>query len=326
METNMPMSYWQPYRSDLAPSLVRLWNRALGEHFPLSLRLWRQNVEGAPSYQPDDSMVVTRAGSPIGYVLTKRFREQDVLADALSATGWIEAVVVDPAHQRQGLGSDLLAWAMDRLHGAGVRDIRIGGGFRHFFPGAPLELPGLTQFFARRGFEQTGIVHDLRGNLVGFAAPPSARAALRAVGAVAEPCTPEQVPALLDFLRAEFPGRWRYDTEHYLAKGTPPQEYIILRQDSRVIGFAKIHHRGSAYLGPPLYWRRLLGRGAGGLGPIGVAADMRNKGLGLALLQLALEHLAHLGVRHAVIDWTGLVDFYARVGFVPWKSYAQMRN
>jgi predicted N-acetyltransferase YhbS len=51
---------------------------------------------------------------------------------------------------------------------------------------------------------------------------------------------------------------------------------------------------------------------------------MRGKGLGLALLQLGLEHLARMGVENAVIDWTGLVDFYGRVGFTPWKTYARM--
>ncbi len=316
---------WRPYDSMLAPSVVRLWNRALGENFPMSLRLWRQNVERCPGCRPDDSMVLTGGGEAIGCVITRRFRHQDALRERYATTGWIEALLVDPARQRQGLGSRLLAWARERLRADGAQEIVLGGGFCHFFPGVPLEPPGVSDFFVRRGFQQTNIVHDLWGDLTGFAAPASAQAAVAAAAAVAEPCTPEHAPALLDFLRAEFPGRWRYDTERYLAAGNPPQEYIILRQGRRVIGFAKIHHRRSARLGPPLYWRRLLGRNAGGLGPIGVAADMRGKGLGLALLQLGLEHLAHLGVRQAVIDWTDLVDFYARVGFVPWKSYVQMR-
>jgi len=57
------------------------------------------------------------------------------------------------------------------------------------------------------------------------------------------------------------------------------------------------------------------------LGPIGVSASVRGKGLGLALLRLCLEELAKRGVEATVIDWTDLGAFYAKMGFIPWKAY-----
>ncbi len=315
---------WKPYRKSLAADIVRLWNRTMGDAFPMTLRLLRQNTEGAPSFDPDDSTVVCRQDDVIGYILTKRFREDDPLRESVGSFGWIEAIVVDPAWQKKGLGRDLMAWAMYRLRSNGAEKVILGGGFRHLLPGAPASTPGLPDFFAKSGFAKTATVYDLRGDLRGFTVPPAASAALADAGASVVPSQPDDVPALMAFLRAEFPGRWRFDTGRFLALGGAAQDIMILRRSQDVFGFAQIYDRRSVFLGPPIFWHSLLGAHYGGLGPIGVAAGVRGRGLGLALLQLSLQRLAGLGVTDAVIDWTGLLDFYAKVGFTPWKTYTRM--
>ncbi len=315
---------WKPYRASLAGDIAHLWNRALGEHFPMSVRLLRQNVEGAPSFSPADSTIVSMDDQVVGFVLTKRFREQDPLRETMGKIGWIESLIVDPAWQRQGVGRDLLAWAMYRLRSEGAEKLYLGSGFRHFFPGVPGELPGLKDYFARAGFRDTSIAYDLRGDLRGFVAPPSATQTTDAAGCTVHPCRPQDTAALAEFLQAEFPGRWRFDTGRFLDRGGDVADIIILRRAATVLGFAHIYHWRASYQGPPVYWHKLLGGRYGGLGPIGVAAGMRGKGLGLALLQLGLQHIADLGVEQAVIDWTGLTEFYARVGFTPWKPYIRM--
>src|SRR4030065_406975 len=62
--------------------------------------------------------------------------------------------------------------------------------------------------------------------------------------------------------------------------------------------------------GPSISWRQAIGDHYGGLGPLGVAPAFRGRGLGFALLALAVEHLRGLGAEDVVIDWTTLVDFY----------------
>jgi len=39
-----------PYDPALTPALIAIWNRALGGRFPLTERLWQQNVVGDPSW------------------------------------------------------------------------------------------------------------------------------------------------------------------------------------------------------------------------------------------------------------------------------------
>lgn len=315
---------WKPYRKSLAGAVTRLWNRALGDSFPMSVRLLRQNIEDAPGFHADDSSIIKDGDEAVGFIATKRFRDADPLREQFAHTGWIEALAVDPARQGQGIGRDLLAWAMYKLRSEGADRIQAGGGFRHFLPGVPAESVRARDMLCGAGFQVKGTVYDMRGSLRGFVAPPAAHTALAAAGAAVRPGRGEDTPALMSFLLAEFPGRWRFDSKRFLDLGGDPADFVLLWRAQTVIGFARIHHAHSKFLAPPQYWRKLLAPASGGLGPIGVAAAERGKGLGLALLQLALEYDAGLGVQDAVIDWTSLVDFYARAGFSPWKSYLRM--
>jgi len=43
----------------------------------------------------------------------------------------------------------------------------------------------------------------------------------------------------------------------------------------------------------------------------------------MALLRGALGTLKARGVRLTVIDWTGLLGFYGKLGFKPWKRISQ---
>jgi GNAT superfamily N-acetyltransferase len=84
-----------------------------------------------------------------------------------------------------------------------------------------------------------------------------------------------------------------------------------------------LFHPQSRWIGPSIAWAASDGGApaAGGLGPMGLAPDLRGRGLGVVLLDRAMVHLASLGVREMVIDWTILLDFYGRLGFVPLRRY-----
>jgi GNAT superfamily N-acetyltransferase len=54
---------------------------------------------------------------------------------------------------------------------------------------------------------------------------------------------------------------------------------------------------------------------------MGLSPALRGRGLGLALLDRAMVHLASRGADEMVIDWTILLDFYGRLGFTPCRRY-----
>jgi GNAT superfamily N-acetyltransferase len=277
--------------------LADLWNRAMGPAFPMDLRLLRQNTLEHPSFDPAGIFLEGQ-----GFALACRGPER----------GHIEALGVAPEARRRGLGRRLLERALEWL---GPGPVRAGAGPAHFFPGVPEEMEPARRLLEAHGFRPTWKAHDLVRTLNSPPPPPAA-----GLG----PCRRGEEPALLDFLQREFPGRWLQDTRRRLE--IEPQDVVLARQGAKVVGFCHIFHPGSAVLGPSVYWRGLLGPAWGGLGPVGVAAGARGQGLGRALLQAALHHLWGRGARTIAVDWTGLPDFYARLGFRIWKTYQGMER
>jgi len=315
-----------PYRVALTPAVVGLWNRALGQEFPLRQRLWRQQTAGDPSFRSGDALVAVENGQVVGLVLAKLFREEYESCAAYRHMGWISALVVDPDWQGRGIGKALLEQAEAHLRSAGVANVRLGGSFFHFLPGVPTTQPAVRAFFEHRGYTFLAEPdHDVIGDLSDFRSPPSVEAALAQAGPsfTIGPTRRGEEAAVLAFVDAEFPGRWWYETKLFFEDGGDPADVVLLREGREVVGFAHVFHPRSVVIGPSVYWAPLLGRRYGGLGPIGIAERLRGQGLGLGLLCRSLEYLRFLGVRRCVIDWTGLVDFYGKAGFTIWKSYWQ---
>ena len=61
--------------------------------------------------------------------------------------------------------------------------------------------------------------------------------------------------------------------------------------------------------------------GYGGLGPIGIAKDIRGRCVGNFILQRSLMQLRAIGVTRVNIDWTILKDFYGQFDFKPERTY-----
>jgi len=67
----------------------------------------------------------------------------------------------------------------------------------------------------------------------------------------------------------------------------------------------------------------VFGPALGGYGAVGIAKAHRGCGWGKLLCGGAGAWVQAHGGTHAYIDWTGLVDFYAKVGARTWRSFSQ---
>jgi GNAT superfamily N-acetyltransferase len=182
-----------------------------------------------------------------------------------------------------------------------------------FWPGIPEEL--VDRF---EGWTINGQEADVERDLAGYRPYPGC---LEAMGDTVEcrPARPEDAAILERFLVREFPGRWHYDTMRKLAQ--EPEEIDILIEGGECIGFSFTQsQRSSQPIGGALR-RPSLGADWRALGPIGVGAQVRGRGLGHALLGASLLRMAESGGRQCLIDWTTLLDFYGRHGFEPARIY-----
>lgn len=315
-----------------AGEAIALWNDALGADFPMTPRLWRQVVIDDPNAAPGDGIVARAAdGALVGVVLTRQFHRLDLVPtmEATRGNGWILALVVAPALQCRGIGSQLLRAAEARLHQRGATQCVVGGGIAHLLPGQPLVLAmdtadqPMLAFWRRHGYTPSREEYDLRRNVSDFVAPPLP-AVIRSGAFHIGPGKAGEEAELLAFLGREFPGRWHYDVAQALARGQSIEDVILLRgKDSAIHGFLCSWHYQSTLLGPSTYWYPALGERFGGIGPLGIAQSARGSGLGLALVAAGVDALRKRGVEECAIDWTTLVDFYGALGFHASQRYCR---
>ncbi|TMI87003.1 MAG: GNAT family N-acetyltransferase [Bacillati bacterium ANGP1] len=314
---------------EAVPEVVALWNAAWGESFPLRESLFAQNTVMDPHFDPGGCWVARgpKRGPAVGFCLAKIAREPIGADGTLPDRGWVGALVVHPAFRRRGLGTRLLARAEAYLAGLGRRRVVLGGDPGHFFPGIPLRDEALA-FFAGAGYRLRGDAFDLHRSIKGYTTPAEVATARAGHPEVdIRPLRPGEEGPLLEFMDETFPGRWRYTMGRFLAARGPVGDVMGVVRGGAVCGFAHLFHPGSRWIGPSIAWpagvlARAAGTGTcGGLGPMGLAPAFRGRGLGLALLDAAVRHLQALGVDEMIIDWTSLIGFYGRLGFVPLRQY-----
>lgn len=315
----------RPFRDEDQPAVLSLWNRCMGDAFPLDAPLFEQNVLKDAHFDHEAVWVVEDGrGELLAYAHAKVCKEPLGSAGTFPEQGWVGALAFEPGDQGERSARAVLRTALDWLKAQGRKRVSYGSDPAHFFPGVPAEQTLHQQFLREAGFSiGEHVVVDLVRELADYQVPDGVEAnlyRLREEYAIRS-CTPADVPALLSFLQQEFPGRWYYETVKRLDVEDTTRDILILTHRSEVVGFCHTFHRGSRRIGPSVYWRKLLGEAYGGLGPIGLAASTRGKGLGLALLCKGVEYVKAQGASRMAIDWTDLVDFYGKIGFRVWKRY-----
>lgn len=315
-----------------ADAVIELWNKCLGDAFPLSRRLFLQQMR----LDKDERILFTawdEAGQNLlGAILAKRATRPGP-DGAVPPCGFISFVTVAPEAQGRGLGGELLHKAEQWCRDKGATVIHLGSDYFHFFPGPPFDDSAPSRdsrrFFTLHGYQEGTIEEDLITDIALLAPVPADKTRQRGdSGFCFALCEPHLRPRVYEFFDRAFPGRWNNEIREAFSAGMRDRDLgLIVRQpDSSVVGFARIYDSESPILGPGLYWRALLGPCPGALGPIGVDASFRGLGLGLNLLHASLTELKRRGVRNTVIDWTDLGPFYAKLGFAPWKRYVTMKK
>lgn len=120
----------------------------------------------------------------------------------------------------------------------------------------------------------------------------AARARVAEAGVVVRRAMPYDAARLVAWIRAKFSEGWSGEAAAALAQ-TPTRAFVAL-DDGRLCGF--VVYDATA---------------RGMLGPMGVEAADRGKGIGAALLHAALRQMRADGYAYAVIGLVGPADFYA---------------
>lgn len=304
------------------PAIAALWNGQLGDSFPMRQRLLLQNIMKDPLLLREGSWIAMESGDDgaAGFVVAKIASEQAASYGISPQSGWIHAMVVDAGKRGRGIGQALLDKAEHALREAGAKRIALGNDLhRRLFPGIPDELKETKRWFESRGYEFREHAHDL---IHVYSA--NEQSALPDTGdAVIRLAEPGDRAALGEFMRRCFPGTWDYQHSDYWMNGGTGREYVLIEKNNAIIGFCRINDGQSPLLAQNIYWSPLYADEMGGIGPLGIDESYRGHRYGISIVQAAIHFLLQRGVRRMVIDTTPFVDFYGKLGYTRWKSYAK---
>lgn len=311
-----------PYEAAAAPHVVQLWNQAIGDTFPLRESVLRQCLEENPSARPEDGCLAWENGRLVGFGYLGVHRLDLAGTATFRERGQIQAVLVGPEWRRRGIARRIAGHLAAIARERGIKRLEAAGGMFYLWGGIPDDLPDASPFSQAIGFELDGVSWDLRGDVTGLHVDKASAALLRDEHLTIEPATEADAAGALAFLLAEFGGEWWHETSWFLDRGGDPATLLLLRDASqRIVGLCRVHRPDVRPIGPPHFWAARRPPAAGGLGPIGIAADRRGVGLGRALLVSALDQLRIAGLTDVVIDLTSLLGYYGSHGFEPWMTW-----
>lgn len=309
----LEMTAWNKEYLD---ALVALWNREMGEDFPMRKELFIQNsFEDVNILWDGSKIALDDSGNVIGFVVSKCFQD-DSVDHMPDKTGWIQALVVDTRSQGQGVGTYLLEHAEASLRGKGMQQILLGRDTYHYFPGVPLKYEKAAQWFTSKGYDKQKTYHDL---ICSYDMDEVKKPSIS--GVHFEWLAADEHETLLTFMHRCFPGRWEYEAKTYFQAGGTGREFVVMKRADKIIGFCRVNDADSPIIAQNVYWAPLFAEEMGGIGPLGIDSAERGQGLGLAIVKAGIATLRERGITNIVIDWTDLVDFYKKLGYSVWKSY-----
>jgi GNAT superfamily N-acetyltransferase len=301
--------------NDHLQAVTMLWNRACGAELAISPRFAAYNLR--PSVGGDQAAWLALSNNrPIGFISASYMNDPTV---SQPHSGWIDAIAVTPDEQGKGIGRALLQQAEAWHAQKGSQFLTVGASPRPFLPGVPEEL-NTVGFFQHHGYGTTPKLVDKQWDVAADLSHYRSPATVREIDGLVRPAHIDDYDALLAFLLREFPTVWRYDFERYIAEGGRVSDYMVLWTERGVDGCCILTFEDSLH---PIerFYPYQLPRPWGQLGSIGVSEDRRGLGYGAALLDAGLRRLHNNGVNGCVIDWTDLLDFYAKFGFTPYRTY-----
>lgn len=289
----------RPLRSTDVSELVTLWNQVLTAH-PITQErfnsLFFSNVNGIPKLK--HGSFVAQSDRIIGFVIAI---SRNLPAPGLGLEpelGYLSAIAVDAAWQRQGIGSRLLAHAIAEL---GVTEIlvcgRTGSAPAAVFPGVDLDnYVAAVDFFTENNFKPVAQANSMSRAINGFISVdlPDDVSFVTEINPI----------KLQEFLTDAFPGDW---ADVAMAKlNSNAAELAVIAVNENYAGFA--------------VWND------GWFGPIGVAEQFRKYGLGKLLVQNAINQMHPKGIDRIWFNWADewVVPFYQRLGFEVTRHYQRM--
>ena len=283
-------------------AVFELWQNLLGEMWPLSQETFHHAILFPLVSASTHHFVAEKDGAVIEFIA--------VIAEDKAE---IMCLLVSKNEQRKGIGAKLLNTGLDELKKKKITEVHLGSGTHtYFWPGVPTNLPVAINFFKKNGFIFESLSADMVLDLNTYQTPPFVFERVKEI--MFELIKEIEVDKALTFEKDNFPEWWPYYQR--AAKEKRLNNVLLAKTaDNRIVG--------TVFVGERLVtWEKLLGSKVGSLGALGVAENMRSRGIGLALAARGTEIMQEKGLTKVYLGWTELTDWYGRLGYQIWREFA----
>ncbi|MEN6520292.1 MAG: GNAT family N-acetyltransferase [Armatimonadota bacterium] len=301
--------------SDLEAVAALLEKTLVADRIPSGL--FQRKVLLDPNFDSNGALVAVEDGEVAGFVLgiVRKLPIEDQIPDF--DRSWITLIAVDPSHQGNGIGMELLRCLEPYLKEKRSTSVWVSPYAPNYFtPGVDVNAyPGAVGFFKKNGFEEVYRPLSMDASLPGLKTPEwvsEKEQQLAKAGVSVEQFNPGHILPLLEFVRAEFAGDWQRYVRETMSRVSSdrdfPNSLWIAAEKDRVLGFAQ--HEGERF------------------GPFGVAVKERGRGIGAVLLFRCLYAMRDKGLHNAWFMWTDdkAAKLYQQAGFVESRRYVVMRK
>lgn len=303
----------RPYQSSDFDAIYAMWEATLAQEWPITRRYLERMVSGYSHYREGDHFVAEIDGHVVGFAAIQRNEGEK--------SGSILFMMVSPDNQRQGVGRLLHSAAIKRLRGLGVEQINLAqGGDEYIWPGVPLNLPGAVDFFRACGWDFPHTNYDLAQDLTAYQTPDGVLKRIPPTIELRLCASAKEAAKVIEFEHRIFP----FWAVYYQMTADDGRYADILAawDGDNVVGSLLFDKGDVQGLAPDAVWHSILGDDMGIIGAVGVNETHEGRGIGLAMVARASEILRGLGVRQCLIGWTELINFYGKLGYGVWRSYA----
>ena len=240
----------------------------------------------------------------------------------LSGEAGLVFLAVDSAWQGQGIGTKLLQALERDLKALQIHVLRLGAvsTATYLWPGMPAEMDVAWPYFERRGWSAEEGCADLVQKLGGFVTPAWLTDGMADAGITLRLSNSELRASVAAFEAEKFPAWSSYFRQDQPAEDEDKR--VLVAQDAfgRIVGTLLLDAN------VPRRWCVDENVQVGSINVLGVAPNKRQLGIGLALAAKAMEVLQERGCIKCYIQWTGLVDWYGKLGTSVWADYRMAKK
>lgn len=277
------VTYSQKYEEEI----IKLWNETLTKD-PVTVAKFRKQALFDDNFDAELCYIALDKEIPVGFCLGMKRKFPYMERGTEPDRGWIVVMFVAKAYQRKGIGRGLVERAEADLKNSGAENITLAAySPSYFFPGVDKEnYPEAAAFFEKLGYEPGKTDYSMCKDLHGYALSEEANMRKKAAekkGYRFLNFTYDYALELLEFNKREFGGGWKRNALIAMQNGTAEDLImIVVDKEKKICGFCM----------------RMIDGNPSRFGPIGIAAEKRNDGIGSVLLDVMQLEMAKRGIYH----------------------------